>query len=206
VLAAVVLPDGIRWIEKAGVQSGDTVVVLGPGPQGLASTIAAKTRGASRIIVVGTSRDLRRLELAKQFGADHTVVSDQEGVRGIVAALTQNEMADVVIECAGTQETIQLGIDLLRPTGTCVLVGIPTDSPLALSPIRIAKDELTLAGGRSPLPWAVEAAIKLIESGRFAFDRIVSHTFPLRQAEAALRAMSRDDVRDAEVVKVAIKP
>jgi threonine dehydrogenase-like Zn-dependent dehydrogenase len=72
--------------------------------------------------------------------------------------------------------------------------------------MRIPEDELTLVGGRSPLPWAVEAAIKLIESRQFPVQRMISHVFPLAQAAEALRATTREDLRYSDVIKVAVRP
>src|ERR1700733_9393088 len=80
----VPLANGIRWTHlEGGVGIGSTVVIQGPGGQGLACTIAAKEAGAAQIIVTGRARDAARLALAREFGAHHTV--DVDAVGDVVA-------------------------------------------------------------------------------------------------------------------------
>src|SRR5438445_213625 len=74
---------------------GDTVLVLGPGQRGLASVLAARAAGADQIIVTGLSRDSKKLALARELGADHTIDVEQEDVRARVAELTGGRGADV---------------------------------------------------------------------------------------------------------------
>jgi threonine dehydrogenase-like Zn-dependent dehydrogenase len=58
----------------------NTVVIIGAGAQGLSSVIAAKVSGAWPIIVTGLTRDLKKLELAKEFGADYVINAEEENV------------------------------------------------------------------------------------------------------------------------------
>ncbi|MGA2394206.1 MAG: alcohol dehydrogenase catalytic domain-containing protein, partial [Candidatus Lustribacter sp.] len=94
----VPLANGIRWTHlEGGVGIGSTVVIQGPGGQGLACTIAAKEAGAAQIIVTGRARDAARLALAREFGAHHTVDVDEVGdVVAHVRELTGGRMADTV--------------------------------------------------------------------------------------------------------------
>ena len=95
VVIGAVLANGIRWVQTVGNAGiGDTVVVFGPGPQGLASTIAAHAAGASRIIVVGLARDRERLKLARDFGATDTLTASDSTVTEI-AELTEGRLADL---------------------------------------------------------------------------------------------------------------
>ena len=82
----VPLSNGIRWAHvEGGIGIGGTVVIQGPGGQGLACVIAAKEAGAGLIIVTGRGRDAARLALAREFGAHHTIdvdaVADVVGTR-----------------------------------------------------------------------------------------------------------------------------
>ena len=75
----VPLSNGIRWTHlEGGIGIGDTVVILGPGGQGLACVIAAREAGAGKIIITGRARDANRLALAREFGAHHTIDVDAE--------------------------------------------------------------------------------------------------------------------------------
>ncbi len=94
----VPLSNGIRWAHlEGGVGIGSTVVIQGPGGQGLASVIAAKEAGAAAIIVTGKARDRARLALAREFGAHHTIDVDATDAVAEVAALTGGRMADTVV-------------------------------------------------------------------------------------------------------------
>ena len=71
---------GVRWAcHLGGVGLGDTVLVLGSGQRGLAAVIAARAAGAGTIIVTGLATDAHKLALAREFGADHTIVVDDDG-------------------------------------------------------------------------------------------------------------------------------
>ena len=93
------LGAGVRWAAFLGeVGLGETVLILGPGQRGLTSVIAARARGAGTIIVTGLSRDERKLALAREFGADHTINVEEEDVVARVTEITDGAMADVVLE------------------------------------------------------------------------------------------------------------
>ena len=119
-----VIGNGIRWVKTRGeLAFGETVAILGPGAQGLATVIAAREAGAHRIIVLGLGRDRLRLDLAREFGATHTVTIEDTPQIDAVRAATDGEMADLVVECTGAAASIALAPELLRPLGRCVLVG-----------------------------------------------------------------------------------
>ena len=90
-IASMCLPigNGFQWAYlDGGAGPGQTVVVQGPGQQGLACVIAAKAAGASTIICTGLTRDAHRLEAAKRLGADHIVMVDQEPLTDAVERIT----------------------------------------------------------------------------------------------------------------------
>lgn len=115
---AGILGDSIRWVrDVGGVTIGDTVVIQGVGPQGLCAVVAAREAGAATVISTGISRDERRLEIARELGADAAVDVEQEPILEAVQRLTGGRLADVVIELSGAPEAVQACLELARPMG-----------------------------------------------------------------------------------------
>jgi threonine dehydrogenase-like Zn-dependent dehydrogenase len=102
--AAAFLPfsNGVEWAYGYGeVGLGDSILIQGPGQQGLACVIAAKAAGASCIIVSGLSRDAKRLEMAKKLGAHYTIDIEQEQLVSKVMDYTGGDGANVVVNVTG---------------------------------------------------------------------------------------------------------
>src|SRR3954470_13213451 len=118
-LAGLVTPlsNGIEWALLAGkVGYARTVLIQGPGQQGLSQVVASKQAGASLIVVSGTTRDATRLQLAKDLGADAVIDVQKEDALATVMELTGGKGVDVVLDCtsgAGTAPVL-LGIDALN--------------------------------------------------------------------------------------------
>ncbi len=181
--------NGLRWVRtKGGVTIGDTVVVIGPGGQGLAAILAAHEGGASRIIAVGLTQDQHRFELAKQFGATHTINLDQDDPVAAVHALTDGALADLVVDVTGATASFSLALDLARPMGT-VVVGSNTGAQEAtIVPSKIPVKELRVQGVNTHDTPAVRSAIKIVESRRYPIEKMVTHYFTLAEADKAVRA------------------
>src|SRR4029434_3237366 len=91
-----------------GLVAGESVVVIGPGPIGLLAVAVAKALGASPVILTGTRN--RRLAIGKELGADRTININEEDAVAVVKELTAGIGADYVVECAGTEPTIDQAI------------------------------------------------------------------------------------------------
>lgn len=181
-----VIGNGVRWVRTKGqVQFGESVVIVGAGAQGLASTLVAKESGASPVVVLGTSSDLYNFSVAKEFGADYEINIDLSDPIKEVAKATNDRMADVVIECAGTPSSVNLSFQLPRPVGRVVLVGLTGNQRVNLNTDRIVNDELTVKGGHGQ-SWDVEDAIKLINSKKYPIEKMITHKFSLKEAEKAM--------------------
>src|SRR5262245_26923090 len=113
------LTNAITWIRP--VQSGQVLLVEGPGHMGLAAVVGARAAGVGRIIVTGLSQDRLRLDTALRIGADDVIDIEREDAIARVAEITSGAMADVVLDAAsGNPVTLKMAMDLVRPGGTII--------------------------------------------------------------------------------------
>ncbi len=196
-----VIGNGVRWVKRKGeVGPGDAVVVMGPGAQGLASTIAARESGADPLIVLGLSCDALRLDLAKRFGATDTVDAERQDPKAAVAEKTGGLMADVVIDCTGDPEAFNAGVDLLHPGGKLVLVGLTGGRATPAVMDHVVRREIQIRGGLGQA-WCVEEAMKIIHSRRYPIEAIITHRRPLADAQEAIEFFMR---RPSDCIRVAL--
>jgi threonine dehydrogenase-like Zn-dependent dehydrogenase len=201
------LSNGIEWaLYDCGVGFMSTVLIQGPGQQGLSQVVACKQAGASLIVVTGTTRDAARLELAKKLGADHVIDVQQEDPLTRVLELTDGKGVDVVLDCtagAGTAPVL-LGIDALkRRAGTLLVQGelaaFP-DFPIK----KLTEKAITIKSARGHSFRAVELAIEQLASKRFPLHLLTTHEFGLSDVDRAIRAVG-GEVED-DVIHVSLLP
>ncbi|MFC7156881.1 zinc-binding dehydrogenase [Halomarina halobia] len=142
-----VIGNGVRWISRKGkVSPGDSVAIVGPGAQGLASTIVAKEAGADPLVVMGLSADEKNLEVGEAVGATHTLYTDEDDVAERAIDIAGGSGFDVVVVTAPAEAAVHLAIDVVRPRGRLVQVGLlGSDASIPLD--NIVGDEITLLGG-----------------------------------------------------------
>jgi threonine dehydrogenase-like Zn-dependent dehydrogenase len=207
--AGIVTPlsNGIEWaLYDCGVGFMSTVLIQGPGQQGLSQVVACKQAGASLIIVTGTTRDSARLELAKTLGADHVIDVQQEDALAAVLEITGGKGVDVVVDCtsgAGTTPVL-LGIDALkRRAGTLLVQGelaaFP-DFPIK----KLTEKAITIKSARGHGYRAVELAIAQLASKRFPLELLTTHVFGLGDVDRAIRAVG-GEVEEG-VIHVSLMP
>lgn len=201
-LAGLVTPlsNGIEWaLLAAGVGYGASVLIQGPGQQGLSQVVACKQAGATQIIVSGTTRDQPRLALAQRLGADAVIDVSLEDPRERVAELTGGKGVDFVLDCtsrAGTAPVL-LGIDVLkRREGTLLiqgeLAGFP-DFPVKL----VTEKAITIKSARGHSYRACELALEQLASGRFPLEELSTHRFSLTEVDTAIRVLAGETDEDA---------
>ena len=205
-IAPLFLPmgNGVRWVQEDGqTRIGSTVVILGPGHQGIGCVVAAKEAGASNIIVTGLAADASRLEIAKDLGADHTIIVDKEDVVEKVTELTGGTMADTVVNVtAGAPQTVQQSIELAGQGGTVVLAGGSQTPRVDISTDMVRRKELTLKGVRGRRMREIKKAIQIIESGKYPLEKICTHRFSIEQTELALKTIGREGESEALAIAV----
>lgn len=160
-----------------------SVAVLGAGPMGLLHAMVARSHGAKRVVVIG--RRSMRLALAKELGADSTILSSggHDSPREAAEASLResgDDGFDVVVDCGGTPESWEEATWLARPGGTVSLFsGCAPGLRASFDTARLHYDEIALVGSFHYDPTAVRKAFDLIVSRRMPLGRLLSERFPL---------------------------
>ena len=189
------LGAGFRWaVEIPQTGPGKTVLILGPGQRGLASVLACREAGADKILVTGLEADARKLELAREFGADHTIDVQNENVKQRVRELTDGRGADVVIDVSSyATEPVTESLDYVAAGGTIVLAGVKGFKPIPdFISDKIVLKEIAIRGAIGVTSTGYASAIRLLESRRHPVEKMHTHNFGLRDAELAIRTLARE--------------
>jgi S-(hydroxymethyl)mycothiol dehydrogenase len=184
------------------VGRGDSVAVFGCGGVGCAAVAGARLAGASTVIAI--DRDERKLVLAGELGATHTVLADGRDVVEAVRALTGGNGADVCIEAVGHPEVMAQAFYARDLAGTLVQVGVPTPEMR----IDLPMIDFFGRGGRLKPSWYGDCLpsrdfpllVDLYLQGRLDLDRFVSETISLGEVEEAFGRMERGEVLRSVVV------
>jgi len=208
-LAGIVTPlaNGIEWaLFDANVGYASTVLIQGPGQQGLSQVVACKQAGADLVIVTGTSKDAKRMEIAKRLGADHAIDVQKEDPLARINAITGGKGVDVALDCtagAGTQPVL-LGVDALkRKAGTMVIQGEMAEFP-SFPVGKITVKYVTIKSARGHSYRACELALAQLASHRFPLELVTTHTFGLAQTHHAIKAVGGEGAND--VIHVSLMP
>jgi threonine dehydrogenase-like Zn-dependent dehydrogenase len=198
------LANGVNWVSVAGVQPGESVVVQGPGHQGLAVLEAVLAAGAGTVIVTGTSQDELRLDAARQIGADHTVMVDKDDPVAAVRDLTGGWGADVVFDVSTAVQTVTLALDLVRFQGRILLAGLKHFEAIPnFVSDRIVVAGLTVFGGSGFTPESMGGAVQLLHDRKVRTDVMAGEVFGLDGIDEAMALLARTDPsRDAVRVSI----
>ena len=186
------LSIGVHSQRLSQMEAGATIAILGSGPIGLSVLLAC--RAAADCTAYMTDLIDERLKMAAQLGARWTGNPKQTDV---VKAIGEAEPAgvDFVFECAGEQETLDQAVELLKPGGTLVMVGIPEFDEVSFQPHSLRRKELTIKNVRRQ-NHCMAPAIEMVSSGRISVGPLMTHHFPLSETGAAFELVSayRDGV------------
>ncbi|HEY5340729.1 MAG TPA: zinc-binding dehydrogenase [Candidatus Aquilonibacter sp.] len=202
-IAAMALPigNGFQWAYiDGGAGPGQTVVVQGPGQQGLACVIAAKAAGASTVIATGLSSDAHRLETAKRLGADHVVMVDKESLADAVERITKGGGADLAIDVSsgGASDVIGGAIKTLKKRGKLLTAAYKRKLLDDFDMDIIIAKQITLRGVRGHSFRAVELALDLMARKTIDLDIMSTHHFGLDEVDHALR-VAGGEIQDGAI-------
>jgi L-iditol 2-dehydrogenase len=183
---------GIYSVKQGQGPYSDKIAILGSGPIGLSCMTAARLQGVKKVYM--TDKLDYRLVAAKKYGADWTGNPDKSDIVEQISKLEPGGV-DVVYECAGQQSALDEGIELLRPGGRLVIVGIPRENRISLSIDKTRRKEITIINIRRQ-NHCIEDAVKFLVTGKTNLDYMVTHKFAFRDSAKAFELVAgyKDDV------------
>ena len=192
-----VMGTGWHAAVAAGVQEGDTVVVVGDGAVGLCGVIAASRMGAERVVAM--SRHESRQKLATHFGATDIVSARGEEGEAAVMDLTEGVGADAVLECVGTGEAMTTAITVARPGATVGYVGVPHGVELPIG--TMFRRNVGVGGGVAPVRQYLPQLRDDVLSGAIDPGAVFDLELPLSEVAEAYAAMD-----ERRAIKSLVRP
>lgn len=195
------LACAINGLEMAQMGLGKTVVIIGLGPIGCMMIDLCRAMGAVKVIAVQRSR--LRMEIARQYGADAYIASEDEDVVARCLEETDGEGPDVVMTTCGSVEAHEQAIEMVAHRGVVNLFGgLGKDvRPMSVLSNVIHYKECYVTGSHGCVPRHHELAVRLLEKGKVRVKPLITHRFPLSQIKDALAVME-----NKQGMKVMVKP
>ncbi len=189
------LAIGYYAVEQSNLRLCDAIGILGFGPIGMSVLLAAKQKGACKAYITDKISD--RNSLAVKIGADWTGNPD---TNDIVSDIKGHEprLLDIIFECCGQQEAVDQALDLLKPGGKIMIIGIPEISDWLLNVEKMRHKEITLVNVRRQND-CIEKVLELMDAGEISTGHMITHRFPLSETLTAFKLVSeyRDGVMKA---------
>lgn len=193
------LACAIHGIDRAGIQPGQLVVVIGGGAIGLMMVQLAKMSGASTVIL--SEPIAMRREIGLQVGADAVIDPINESIAERIKTITGHDGADVVIECVGKSIAVEQAFEAAGLGATVLIFSVPSVGATAKLPLfDVFKKELKIVGSMVN-PDTHLRAVNLINSGRMELKRLITHVFDMEHLEDAIKMQMSN-----ESIKVVVHP
>ena len=183
-----IFSTGYFCAENAGVNKKGTYIVIGCGPVGLMTIVAAKHLGAENLFAIDPSAE--RLQMARIFGATPLELNTED-VKATILNKTNGRGADAVMEVVGSRDALRLAIDIIRPGGTISSVGVHTESQFAFSPGEAYDKNLVYKIGRCPAHYYAEKLLKDEVIQRYPAEKIITHHFALENGAKAYEVFDK---------------
>ena len=182
------LTVGNHAADRSGVNEDALTVVFGCGAVGLGAIAGAAAKGAT---VAAVDIDDAKLELARAFGAAHTINSEREDLTAAVDRLSGGRGADALIEAVGLPQTFRAAVELAAFAGSVTYIGY-AKQPVEYETKLFVQKELNIQGSRNALPVNFRRVIKLMQAGKIPAERMISRIFPFAEAGEALAFWARN--------------
>jgi len=185
----------VRAVNRGEPERGETAAIVGAGTLGLLALQVLRGRGA-RVMVVSRSR--RRFALADELGAETTHATVDGPLAEAARRFSGREGVDLAVETAGTPEAVAHALELVRPGGRVVLIGLPHE-PTPVSFFSVVRREITITGSMIYQDEFPEA-LRLVESGAVRTAPLITHRFSLDRIGEAFTTHT-----DPASIKVALE-
>ena len=180
----------IRGIQRANIQPGDSVFVLGSGSNGLMLAQLARQRGTIRVMIADPVA--YRRQRALEAGIDRAFDPQIRPLLDQILEANDGFKPDVVIVTPSHISAMKQGIDLAGPGATVLLFApSPPTEELAITPNHLFFQEITLRTSYSAGPYETRQALALLQSGRIRPETVITHRFALQDAAEAFRLVAR---------------
>lgn len=197
-MLADILPTSYEvGVLNGGVRPGDTVLIVGAGPIGLAAVLTARLYSPANLVTLDLTPS--RLEAAKAHGAA-IAVSREEDAAAALSELTDGLGADVAIEAVGVPQTFELCTRLVRPGGRVANIGVH-GRPATLHLEQLWNRNITITTGLVDTN-TTPTLLRMLAAGQLDVRRMLTHRFGLQEMAEAYDVFSRPDETDA--LKVAL--
>lgn len=183
------LACAVNGLELVNLSLGKTVVIIGLGPIGCMMIDLARTMGADRVICI--HRGGRRMKIAREYGADLYLASEETEVVRAVLEATGGRGADAVITTCGSVEAHEQAVEMVARRGYVNLFGgLGKDArPMSLYSNNVHYRESFITGSHGSVPRQHKIAVKLLESGRVRVKPLITHRFSLSEIATAFAVM-----------------
>jgi len=199
------LSIGVYSVSLSVPMARARIAILGCGPIGMSVLLPALIQGPRSVYVtdkINARLDMARQACATRAGPSPELWTGNPDTDDVVSEITEREpdLLDAVFECCGQQEALDQAVDLLRPGGKLVLIGIPELDRVSFSIDEIRRKEICIQNIRRQ-NGCVQAAVDLIERGNVDVDSMITHRFTLERSKEAfdLVAGYRDGVMKAMI-------
>ncbi len=174
-------------LKRCGVAEGDVALVAGDGPAGLIACQLLRYMGASKVILSGQSPG--RMRAAGKLGlADRVIDSRCKSIPAVVAEETSGLGANISVDCAGTEDSARDAIQSVAAGGSVLLYGVYSKPMVHFDLNQIVLRDLKVFGALSDrLGW--ESVIDLVEARKLQLRSLITHRFPLEEAQLAFQSV-----------------
>src|SRR5215470_15051316 len=190
----------MKGIERMALEPGETVFTIGQGPIGIMLSVLAKRAGTT---VITSDLYEQRLTISRAFGLENTIHASQVDPVRETRRQTGGRGADAAILAVGSNSLIRTAMDAVRPGGRVLLFAQTQHGDASFDPAAVCMEEKTLIGSYSASIDLQEESVRLVTGQEIAWEKLISHRFPLHEAVEALHLAAHPQ---PDSMKIVIQP